>query len=148
MVHGSLRSLPTGRVTFLFTDVEGSTRLLRAQGKGYAGLLERHGVILRSAASGGTVFGSAGDALFVAFDDAAAALRAAGRAQQALVNEQWPAEAAVSVRMGVHTGCRKSMRAITLGLTSTGWRGSARLRTVARSSCRTPLAPASLRSQG
>jgi len=104
MVHGSIRSLPTGRVTFLFTDVEGSTRLLRAQGKGYAGLLERHGVILRSAASEGTVFGSAGDALFVAFEDAAAALRAAGRAQQALVNEQWPAEAAVSVRMGVHTG--------------------------------------------
>ena len=96
--------LPTGTVTFLFTDLEGSTRLLRAQGDAYAGLLERHRVILSGAATEGTVFGSAGDALFVAFDDAAAALRAAERAQQALVNEEWPADAAVSVRMGVHTG--------------------------------------------
>jgi len=59
---------------------------------------------LDTAASEGVVFGSAGDALFVAFDDAAAALRAAERAQQALVNEEWPEGAAVSVRMGVHTG--------------------------------------------
>lgn len=96
--------LPTGSVTFLFTDLEGSTRLLRAQGEAYAGLLERHRAILSGAASEGTVFGSAGDALFVSFDNASAALRAAERAQQALVNEEWPADAAVSVRMGVHTG--------------------------------------------
>ncbi|MFI5050326.1 MAG: NB-ARC domain-containing protein [Gaiellales bacterium] len=96
--------LPTGTVTFLFTDVEGSTRLLRAQGKAYAGLLERHRLIMSAAATEGTVFGSAGDALFIAFDDAAAALRAATQAQQALIEEQWPADAAVSVRMGVHTG--------------------------------------------
>ena len=96
--------LPAGTVTFLFTDVEGSTRLLRAQGGAYAGLLERHRVIMSAAAAEGTVFGSAGDALFIAFDDAAAALRAASPAQQALVGEEWPAGAAVLVRMGVHTG--------------------------------------------
>src|SRR6476469_8185546 len=86
MVHGSIRSLPTGSVTFLFTDVEGSTRLLRAQGKAYAGLLERHGAILSGAASEGAVFGAASDALFVAFDEAAVVLRAAGRAQQPIGN--------------------------------------------------------------
>jgi predicted ATPase/class 3 adenylate cyclase len=97
-------TLPDGTVTFLFTDLEGSTRLLRSQGSAYAGLLERHRAILSGAASEGTVFGSAGDALFVAFNDAAAALRAARYAQQSLANEDWPADAALSVRMGVHTG--------------------------------------------
>lgn len=95
-----MRELPTGTVTFLFTDIEGSTRLLRELGERYAALLEDHRRRLRAAvaAHGGVEVGTQGDGFFVAFDSAADALAAASEAQQAL------AGGAARVRMGIHTG--------------------------------------------
>src|SRR6266545_1249962 len=93
-------------LTFLFTDIEGSTRLLQALGEGYRDVLATQRALIEGAAAGhaGTVFGSEGDALFVAFSDANAAVRAAAAAQRALSGGEWPDGRAVRVRMGVHTG--------------------------------------------
>jgi predicted ATPase/class 3 adenylate cyclase len=93
-------------LTFLFTDIEGSTRLLQALGDGYRGVLARQRTLIEEAAAGhrGSVFGSEGDALFVAFSDASAAIRAAVDAQRALSGSEWPEGRSVRVRMGVHTG--------------------------------------------
>jgi predicted ATPase/class 3 adenylate cyclase len=95
-----MTQLPTGTVTFLFTDIEGSTRLLRELGDAYADVLEEHRRVLREAfaRNGGVEFGTEGDAFFVAFARASDAVNAAGDAQQAL------ADTAVRVRMGIHTG--------------------------------------------
>ncbi len=93
--------LPTGTVTFLFTDVEGSTRLLHELGaQRYAEALAEHRRLLRDAFSrhGGVEVDTQGDAFFVAFPTAAGALAAAGEAQAAL------ADGAVRVRVGIHTG--------------------------------------------
>ncbi len=93
--------LPTGTVTFLFTDVEGSTRLLHALGSGaYAEALEKHRAVLRDAfaAGGGIEVDTQGDAFFVAFSTAAGAAEAASAAHAALVGGQ------VRVRIGLHTG--------------------------------------------
>ena len=92
--------LPTGTVTFLFTDVEGSTRLLQEHGAGYADLLDEHRRALREAFTGhdGVEVDTQGDAFFVAFSRAADAVAAAAEARQAL--EQGP----IRVRMGIHTG--------------------------------------------
>ena len=89
--------LPDGTVTFLFTDIEGSTRLLGELGHGYADALSEHRRVVRDAcaAHGGAEVDTQGDAFFVAFADAKAALAAAAHAQSALT---------VPVRMGVHTG--------------------------------------------
>jgi predicted ATPase/class 3 adenylate cyclase len=99
-------ALPTGVVTFLFTDIEGSTRLLASVGDtAYGRLLdiERTVVLEAAVAQGGVPFGSEGDAHFVAFQSAAAAIRAAVAAQRALLGPDWPA-GPVRVRMGIHTG--------------------------------------------
>ena len=71
--------LPTGTVTFLFTDIEGSTKLLAEAGEAYGTLLEEHRRLITEAveARGGVPFGTEGDAVFVAFDRAAAAVEAA-----------------------------------------------------------------------
>src|SRR5688500_18177641 len=92
--------LPTGTVTFLFTDIEGSTRLLHELGDGYAVVLAEHRRALREAfaAHGGVEVDTQGDAVFVAFARAAAALAAADAGQRAL--DGGP----VRVRIGVHTG--------------------------------------------
>src|SRR3954466_7321224 len=94
--------LPRGTVTFLFTDIEGSTQLLTRLGDGYADVLARHRRVLRDAfaAHGGIEFGTAGDGFFVAFDRARDAIGAAGHGQRALT-EDGPD---VRVRMGIHTG--------------------------------------------
>ena len=95
------RDLPTGTVTFLFTDVEGSTRLLHKLGsEGYAQALAEHRRILRDAfaAHGGVEVDTQGDAFFVAFPTAPGALAAAAQALEGL------AAAAIRVRMGIHTG--------------------------------------------
>jgi len=94
-----MRELPTGTVTFLFTDIEGSTRLLHELGDAYAGALAEHRRLLRDAfaAHGGVEVDTQGDAFFVAFARASDALAAASRAQQAL-------DGPVKVRMGLHTG--------------------------------------------
>src|SRR5688572_7744059 len=98
--------LPSGRVTFVMTDIEGSTTLLRRFGDGYARLMFRQREIVREAVQrhGGHVFGLEGDSCFCAFSDAAAALDASCQAQAALTSERWPGGAQVAVRMGIHTG--------------------------------------------
>jgi class 3 adenylate cyclase len=98
--------LPTGTVTFLFTDVEGSTRLLQRLGKGFPAVIDDHGRILREAiaAGGGTEVQTEGDSFFAAFPTAAGAVRTALQAQRALAAHAWPDENAVRVRMGLHTG--------------------------------------------
>jgi predicted ATPase/class 3 adenylate cyclase len=98
---------PSGTVTLLFSDIEGSTRLLEALGRErYAEALARHRDILRGAfaAYGGYEVDYEGDAFFVAFPSAIEALAAAVTAQRGLAAEQWPDGYEVRVRIGVHTG--------------------------------------------
>jgi predicted ATPase/class 3 adenylate cyclase len=99
-------NLPTGTVTFLFTDIEGSTRLLETLGDGYTPVLERHHELLREAiaAGEGTEVSTEGDAFFAVFPSAPRAVAAATAAQRALAVEPWPGNMAVRVRMGLHSG--------------------------------------------
>jgi predicted ATPase/class 3 adenylate cyclase len=93
-------------VTFLLTDIEGSTRLFRRIGDRYPPLLDLHREILGSAWDDfdGVEFKTEGDACLVAFGDAASAIEAAVEAQRQLSSQRWPPDAAIRVRMGVHTG--------------------------------------------
>jgi predicted ATPase/class 3 adenylate cyclase len=97
---------PSGTVTLLFSDIEGSTRLLQRSGDAYAGLLAEHRRVLREAFEqyGGYVLDSEGDAFFVAFSSANDAASAAAEAQRALAEHEWPGEHEIRVRMGLHTG--------------------------------------------
>lgn len=97
---------PGGTVTFVFTDIEGSTRLLRRIGDRYAGVLERHRELLRGAVAsqGGVEVDSEGDGLFFAFAGAKSAVAACIAGQRALLTEPWPSDVTVRVRMGLHTG--------------------------------------------
>jgi predicted ATPase/class 3 adenylate cyclase len=99
-------TLPTGTVTFLFTDIEGSTRLLESLGDAYPPILERHHALLREAiaAGEGTEVSTEGDAFFAVFPSAPRAVAAVAQAQRALAGEAWPSGVAVRVRMGLHTG--------------------------------------------
>ena len=92
-----MRELPTGTVTFLFTDIEGSTRLLEEHGERYAELLAEHRRVVREACErhGGVEVDTQGDAFFFAFPTAPGGLEAAREAQAAL---------SIPVRMGIHTG--------------------------------------------
>jgi predicted ATPase/class 3 adenylate cyclase len=102
---GSTAQLPTGTVTFVMTDIEGSTRLLQTLGDQYPQLLADHYRLLREAfGSTGMEVRSEGDALFYVFVDAPSAVRAALDGQRRLAEHQWPADAAVRVRMGIHSG--------------------------------------------
>ena len=96
----TIRALPSGTVTFLFTDVEGSTRLLQEHGARYAQLLAEHRRVLRDAFArhAGVEVDTQGDAFFVAFTRAADAVAAADEARSAL------APGPILVRMGLHTG--------------------------------------------
>jgi predicted ATPase/class 3 adenylate cyclase len=95
-----------GTVSLLFTDIDGSTRLLEELGDDYATLLADHHRIMDEAvvAQGGTRVDAAGDGLFISFPTARAALLACIDAQRALLAHAWPRGATVSVRMGLHTG--------------------------------------------
>jgi class 3 adenylate cyclase len=95
-----------GTVTFLFTDIEGSTRLLQRIGAAYTTVLEDQLRLVRSAVEshGGRVVDTAGDGLFAAFEGASDALGGAVAAQRALHAHEWPEQAEVRVRMGLHTG--------------------------------------------
>ena len=97
---GLMRELPSGTVTFLFTDIEGSTRLLHELGDAYADALAKHRHVLRevSAAHGGVEVDTQGDAFFIAFARARDAVAAAADAQRALRSGP------IRVRMGIHTG--------------------------------------------
>jgi WD40 repeat protein/DNA-binding SARP family transcriptional activator/class 3 adenylate cyclase/ABC-type cobalamin/Fe3+-siderophores transport system ATPase subunit len=99
-------ALPSGVVTFLFSDIEDSTRLFRQLGHAYVELLERHRRLVRAAvaAAPGAEVNSEGDGLFFAFSEARAALGASVAAQRALAAEEWPPGAEIRVRMGLHTG--------------------------------------------
>jgi hypothetical protein len=90
----------------LFTDIEGSTYLLKQLGERYGDLLEEHRRILREAfaAHAGREMDTPGDAFFIAFARARNAVEAAIEAQQALAAHEWPDGAACPVRMGLHTG--------------------------------------------
>ena len=100
------RPLPTGTITFLFTDIQGSTKLVQQLGAGYPELLERHQAILRAAFErhGGTEVSTEGDSFFVVFRTAPDAIAAAVEGQRALETHDWPEDARVRVRMGLHTG--------------------------------------------
>jgi predicted ATPase/class 3 adenylate cyclase len=101
-----MTSLPTGTVTFLFTDIEESTRLLQELGDRYEDVETQHARILRQAIAdgGGTVVRTEGDSFFAVFPKPTGALEAVIRAQRALAEEAWPHGEPVRVRMGMHTG--------------------------------------------
>jgi class 3 adenylate cyclase/DNA-binding CsgD family transcriptional regulator len=99
--------LPEGTVTFLFTDIEGSTRLLERLGRDrYGQLLEQQRTLLRTAveAGGGAEVDATGDSLLAVFSSAGGAVAAAVAAQRALAAERWPQQEELRVRMGLHTG--------------------------------------------
>ncbi|HEX2236628.1 MAG TPA: adenylate/guanylate cyclase domain-containing protein, partial [Actinomycetota bacterium] len=98
--------LPRGTVTLLFTDIEGSTRLLHHLGGAYEDVLSHHRRLLRQVFSnhGGVEVDTQGDAFFYAFAGATDAVRAAAGAQRALSDHPWPQGGGVRVRMGLHSG--------------------------------------------
>lgn len=102
----SQQAPPSGIVTFVFSDIEGSTRLLKRLGTRYAGVLERHRVLLRTAwqAYGGYEVNTEGDSFFVAFSRTSDAVQACAEGERLLGAEPWPADGVVRVRMGVHCG--------------------------------------------
>ena len=101
-----MAALPGGTVTFLFTDIEGSTRLLQALGDDYAEVVREHRRLLREhlGAKGGAEVDTQGDAFFYSFPRATQAVAGAVAAQRALGAHGWPQGAEVRVRMGLHTG--------------------------------------------
>src|SRR2546428_7548881 len=101
-----MRELPTGTVTLLFTDIEGSTHLLQQVGERYASVLAECRHLLRAAFGqwNGHEVDTQGDAFFVAFARATDAISAAVAAQRTLATYPWPEGVMVRVRMGLHTG--------------------------------------------
>jgi class 3 adenylate cyclase len=99
-------SLPGGTVTFLFSDIEGSTRVLEQLGDRYAGVLRDHRQILRArfGEAGGHEIDAQGDAFFFSFTRAKDAVTGAVAAQRDLVAHEWPDGVEVKARMGLHTG--------------------------------------------
>jgi len=98
--------LPTGAVTFLFTDIEGSTRLVKQLRDRYYEVLTEHQRLLRTAlaAHRGHEVDTQGDSFFVAFSSARDAVFAAVEGQLSLLSHEWPEGVQVKVRMGIHTG--------------------------------------------
>ncbi len=98
--------LPAGTVTFVFTDIEDSTELLKNLGDGYRDVLTAHRRIVREAfvASDGIEIDTQGDAFFFVFQRARDAIAAAVEAQRAHASAAWPGGVDVRVRMGLHTG--------------------------------------------
>jgi predicted ATPase/class 3 adenylate cyclase len=98
--------LPSGTLTFLFTDIEGSTNLARTLGDRWPDVLDEHHDILRTAirSHGGIDINTEGDAFFAVFTSAVDAIAACADAQRGLADREWPAGGQVRVRMGLHTG--------------------------------------------
>jgi len=103
---GRVAELPTGTITLLFTDIEGSTRLLQELGETYQPLLVEHQRLIRAALAqhGGHEVQTTGDGFFLAFPRAHAAVAFAVATQQAVLRHPWPAGMPLRVRMGMHTG--------------------------------------------
>jgi branched-chain amino acid transport system substrate-binding protein len=101
-----MAELPSGTVTLLFTDIEGSTQLLKRLGSEYAVVLADHQHLLRECfeAHGGSEVDTQGDSFFVAFGRAGNAVASAADAQRALARHPWPEGVEVRVRIGLHTG--------------------------------------------
>jgi class 3 adenylate cyclase len=101
-----MATLPGGTVTFLFTDIEGSTQLLQQLGDGYGDVVRDHRQLLREhlGEKGGTEVDTQGDAFFYSFSRAKDGVAGAVAAQRALAEHEWPGAAEVKVRMGLHTG--------------------------------------------
>ena len=110
--------VPSAELTMLFTDIEGSTRLLNRLGPAYADVLAAHRGILRAAfeRAGGRELGTEGDSFFVVFESAAAGLTAAAEGQQELERHAWPDGVRLRVRMGLHTGHPESFEDDLVGL--------------------------------
>ena len=104
--NAAVTSLPAGTVTFVFSDVEGSTGLLKRLGERYGEVIAEHRRIVREAfgARGGVEIDVQGDAFFFAFARARDAVAAAVEAQRAHAEQAWPDGEDVRVRMGLHTG--------------------------------------------
>jgi predicted ATPase/class 3 adenylate cyclase len=100
------RELPSGTITMVFSDIEGSTSLLHGLGDAYGDLLAEHHRLLRDAWTefGGVEVGTGGDSFFVVFERADRALSAVRLAQRSLNAYGWPSGRRVAVRIGVHTG--------------------------------------------
>jgi class 3 adenylate cyclase len=101
-----MAALPAGTVTFVFTDIEGSTELMKALGDAYGEVLTAHRRIVRDAfaAHDGIEMDTQGDAFFFVFPRARDAVAAAVGAQRAHAAASWPEDRSVRVRMGLHTG--------------------------------------------
>lgn len=101
-----MSELPAGTVTFLFSDIEGSTRLLQRLGDRWAEVIAAHNRIMREAfaATGGGEVDRQGDAFFAVFPRARHAIAAAASAQRQLAANEWPEAVELRVRMGLHTG--------------------------------------------
>jgi predicted ATPase/class 3 adenylate cyclase len=101
-----MRDNPPSEITMLFTDIEGSTRLLNRLGQGYADVLTTHRRILRTAFvnAGGRELGTEGDSFFVVFGSATEAVAAGAKGQIGLEAGPWPDDVRLRVRMGLHTG--------------------------------------------
>ena len=104
------RDLPTGTLTFLFTDIEDSTRLWEQQSVEMAAALERHDAVVRDAIDryDGHVFSTGGDGYGAVFQRAERAVAAAVDAQRRLVAEPWSEACPIRVRMGLHSGETRS----------------------------------------
>jgi class 3 adenylate cyclase len=101
-----MSSFPAGTVTFLFTDIEGSTKLLQELGAEYGTVVADHRRLLRESfgVHGGREVDTQGDAFFYSFQRATDAVEAAVAGQQAMAEHGWPQGVEVRVRMGLHTG--------------------------------------------
>src|SRR5215471_13005490 len=113
-----MSGLPRGAVTFLFSDIEGSTRLVKALRDRYPRVLAEHRRLFRAAIAGqgGHEVDTQGDAFFVAFAGAKQAVLCALEVQRALAGHEWPAGASVRVRIGIHTGNAVPAEGVYTGL--------------------------------
>jgi class 3 adenylate cyclase len=120
--------LRAGAVTFVFSDIEGSTRLVKALRERYPQVLAEHRRLIRAAlaAHGGREVDTQGDAFFAAFGGATQAVLCALDIQRALAAHRWPGGARVRVRIGIHTGQAVPAGGLTRAWRCTGRRGSAR----------------------
>src|ERR1700737_2947534 len=157
--RSNVPTLPSGTVTFLFTDIEGSTRLWETQREAMTTALERHDALLRQCieSRGGHVFKTVGDAFCAAFATAASAVDAALAAQRSLHAERWPEHAPIRARMALHTGAAEMRDGDSFGpplnqvarLLAVGHGGQTLLSEITRDLCRDRLpAETTLKSLG